>query len=163
MWRLPSSRRLCHLCHRRLVQPVEPVSLPSDQQWRGAYFHAIGVRGGPPGGTWLTVPNSPQSTPGAVTITIDATGLPSGTYLGYLTLTAAGAGNSPDRIPIILTVFPTSAFQVTSQAVQFGTITGKQTDNSIQVFTSDLSIVSFSIIVESYVIGSNWFSLRVGQ
>ena len=118
---------------------------------------------GPPGGTWLTVPPLPQSTPGAVTITIDATGLPSGTYLGYLTLTAAGAGNSPDLIPIVLTVFPTAAFQVNTQQVPLGTITGPtQPNTSVQVFTSDESIVSFSIVT-SYQSGSNWLSVSASN
>ncbi|MGA2588737.1 MAG: carboxypeptidase regulatory-like domain-containing protein [Bryobacteraceae bacterium] len=102
----------------------------------------------PPGGTWLQVsPTGAQTTPNSVTVTIDASELQSGAYLGYLVLTSAGAGNSPYLVPISLTVFPTANFQVNDQSevtVALGGISGITTDTSVQA-TDGTSAVAFAI------------------
>ena len=45
-----------------------------------------------------------SATPGMVTVSVNPAGLPAGTYNGTVLITAAGAANSPLRIPVTLVV-----------------------------------------------------------
>jgi Viral BACON domain len=57
---------------------------------------------------WLTVTPASGSTPGSLSVGINPTGLSAGTYSGAVTVTAAGASNSPLKITVSLTVSSTS-------------------------------------------------------
>jgi Viral BACON domain len=54
------------------------------------------------GGTWLSVTPSGGTTPGALSISVDPTGLASGTYSGTVKLSAPGSTGA--TVPVILTV-----------------------------------------------------------
>ena len=55
------------------------------------------------GGTWVSVTPSGGTTPGTVSISVDPTGLASGTYSATIKLTPRGSASL--NIPVILTVF----------------------------------------------------------
>ncbi len=58
------------------------------------------------GGNWLSVSPATGSTPLTLAVTANPAGLANGTYKGTVTLTGAGAGNSPLAVPVTLTVGP---------------------------------------------------------
>jgi len=56
------------------------------------------------GGSWLGVNPGSGSTPTALNITVNPSGVPVGTHSGTITVAAAAAGNSPLSIPVTFTV-----------------------------------------------------------
>lgn len=57
--------------------------------------------------TWLTISPTSGTAPSSVTLSVNITGLAAGTYNGTITITAAGATNSPVSVPVTLVVSPT--------------------------------------------------------
>jgi subtilase family protein/BACON domain-containing protein len=53
---------------------------------------------------WLTISPTSGTAPSTVTLSVNITGLAAGTYNGSITITAAGATNSPVTVPVTLTV-----------------------------------------------------------
>jgi uncharacterized protein (TIGR03437 family) len=71
------------------------------------------------GGPWLSVSPATGTTPGSVTVTINTAGLTTaGTFQGLVTITVAGATNSPVTLPITLTVTTPPVVTPTVVAVQ---------------------------------------------
>ncbi len=58
------------------------------------------------GSGWLTVQPISGMTPAVVQIAVNSSGLPAGTFTGSITITAAGATNSPQTVSVTLTVEP---------------------------------------------------------
>ncbi len=56
------------------------------------------------GGGWLTVTPATGTTPQAITVTVNQSGLNAGTYTGTVTVTSTAAGAVPLTIPVSLTV-----------------------------------------------------------
>jgi hypothetical protein len=54
--------------------------------------------------SWLTISASSGTTPSPVTVSANTSGLASGSYSGTITITAPGAPNSPQTVPVSLTV-----------------------------------------------------------
>jgi len=54
--------------------------------------------------SWLTVSAGSGSTPAAVNVGINSTGLAAGTYTGHVSISATGVPNSPQSIPVMLSV-----------------------------------------------------------
>jgi hypothetical protein len=54
--------------------------------------------------SWLTISPSSGTTPSTITVSANTSGLASGRYSGTITITAAGAPNSPQTVPVSLTV-----------------------------------------------------------
>src|SRR5690606_38783768 len=50
-------------------------------------------------GSWLSVNPAEGSGAGTITVSVDAAGLPAGTYTKTITVTAPGAENSPRTVP----------------------------------------------------------------
>ncbi len=112
----------------------------------------------------------PQTTPASVTVQIQvnkgADGYPTGTYLGYLTLTSPSASNSPLNFPIQLTVFPSpAAFLVSSPdfskgtELDFGTVAAAKMNLSVQVTDTSSPVPSFSVTT-STTDGNHWLSAQ---
>jgi hypothetical protein len=59
--------------------------------------------------TWLTLSPLSGTAPSTVTVSVSIAGLAAGTYNGTITITAAGATNSPVNVPVTLTVNAASA------------------------------------------------------
>lgn len=56
------------------------------------------------GGNWLTIGTPAGTTPAPISISANPAGLAAGTYTGTVTVTAAGAGNPPQTVPVTLKV-----------------------------------------------------------
>ena len=66
------------------------------------------------GGPWLQISPNTGATPATVNVTVVPTGLAPGTYQGTISLTSAGAANSPRTIAVSLTVAAVAAPQLTA-------------------------------------------------
>jgi hypothetical protein len=76
------------------------------------------IAANPVGGAWLTVDGHPSinwAAPEGVSVTADPTGLSSGTYMGTMTISSAGAINSPISIPVQMTIYP--VLQITTSSI----------------------------------------------
>ena len=71
------------------------------------------------GGNWLTVTPATGTTPQALSISVSAASLPPGTYAGRVTIVSPGASNSPQTIPVSLTVGPAQTITVTPATMTF--------------------------------------------
>jgi glucose/arabinose dehydrogenase len=56
--------------------------------------------------SWLSLTPASGSAPGNVSASVDAAGLAAGTYTATVTITSAGTANSPQTVPVTLTVAP---------------------------------------------------------
>jgi uncharacterized protein (TIGR03437 family) len=70
------------------------------------------------GGAWLQV-TSGGMTPLTVTAAVNPSGLSPGTYTGTISLSSAGAGNSPLLVPVTLMVTTTAVLSAVPASVQF--------------------------------------------
>jgi len=75
------------------------------------------------GGGWLKVSPSSGTNTGFVSIRPDSTGLSAGTYVGRVTMTAAGATNSA-TIPVTLTVMRPASIQPSTTRLSFSSVLG---------------------------------------
>lgn len=96
------------------------------------------------GGDWLTVATGQGSTPGQISVSLNATRLQqlaSGTYTANITITGssagAAAGNSPLTIPVTLTISGTTLLTVDPAALEFsGELNGRVPDRKTFVVKS---------------------------
>ncbi|MDX2181463.1 MAG: putative Ig domain-containing protein, partial [Bryobacteraceae bacterium] len=82
------------------------------------------------GGSWLTASPVNGTTPSAAVVSFNMAGLATGSYNGTITVTSAGAGNSPRNIPVRLVVSapdPTAPLFPTSGAGATQTFTARYT------------------------------------
>ena len=75
------------------------------------------------GGNWLSASPAVATTPGSVTVSVNAAGLAPGTYSGSITVTSTGAANSPLAVPVNLTV-TAPALALSPSALSFSFLTG---------------------------------------
>lgn len=83
----------------------------------------------PAAGTWLSLTGTTTGTLASglnanFNAAVDVTGLAAGTYSGTITLTAAGATNSPQAIPVTLNVLGTPAMTVAPTSLTYTTPVG---------------------------------------
>lgn len=82
---------------------------------------------------WMTATASSNLTPGTLTVSVNPSGLPEGTYSGSVLLSAPGASNSPINIPVTLAV-KTAVMSVTPSSLTFfGAIGFNPNPQTIQV------------------------------
>lgn len=108
---------------------------------------------------WLVVSPQAGSTPGSVSVSVNPAGLTDGNYFGIVTVTSPGIMNSPQTVPIQLTVSNTNALVVsplllTFTQVQGGTPPPAQT---VQV-NSGGPVFSYSTSVTTTT-GGNWLTV----
>ncbi len=65
---------------------------------------AISYTAAASGGTWLSVTPASGTTPGNLAVSVNPGTLAAGTYNGTITITSAGASNSPQTVPVTLVV-----------------------------------------------------------
>jgi uncharacterized protein (TIGR03437 family) len=70
------------------------------------------------GGAWLSVSPTAGALPGNVVVSFNPAGLTAGTYQGAVTITVAGATNSPLSLPVTLTVTPAPVVAPSAVAIQ---------------------------------------------
>ena len=68
---------------------------------------------------WITVSPTSGTAPSTLTVSINKAGLAVGTHTGTVTITAAGASNSPLNIPITLTISSTPVIEVSPASLTF--------------------------------------------
>ncbi len=110
------------------------------------------------GGAWLAIGPLTGSTSGSLTVTVNPSGLSPGAYTGTITLTAAGAGNSPVNVPVRLVVSFSPLLAANPASLSFAYQIGHAlpVNQSIAV-TSTGSPLSFSVSV-STLQGTGWLS-----
>lgn len=70
-------------------------------------------------GSWLAVSPAAGSTPGTLSVSVNGSGLSVGTYAGSITIVAVGASNSPQTIPVTLTITPAQTLAVNPASLSF--------------------------------------------
>jgi Viral BACON domain len=56
------------------------------------------------GGSWLSIGSTSGNTPGSISVSVNPASMAVGTYNGTITVTSSGASNSPQSVPVTLTV-----------------------------------------------------------
>jgi len=109
-----------------------------------------------PGASWLAVTPASGTTPQALGVSIVTTGLTAGTYHANVTLTAAGAGNSPLTVPVNLTVNAEPSLIVNPTMLSLNYTTGGALPTgSVAVSTSNSASAAFSLSATTAT-GGNW-------
>ncbi len=75
---------------------------------------------------WLTATPASGTTPNSISVGINTSGLTAGSYTGTVTVTASGAGNSPQRVNVNLTVTAAGPpnLVLSPSSLTFGYLTG---------------------------------------
>ena len=84
----------------------------------GSSGSALSYTASASGGTWLSASGS-STTPGSVSVSVNASTLAAGTYNGTVTITSSGAANSPQTVAVSLTVNPAPTLNVSPSALSF--------------------------------------------
>ena len=101
---------------------------------------------------WLTASPASGTAPQSLQIGISSTGLTSGTYTGHITVSAAGAQNSPERITVTFTLSPpTPILSVSASSLSFsGTVGGANPPNqSVSITNTGTGTLSFTASSDS--------------
>jgi uncharacterized protein (TIGR03437 family) len=77
------------------------------------------------GGNWLTVNPMSNVSPGPFSIAVHPEGLTPDTYTGSIVITAAGAGNTPQTVPVTLKVTNEPQITLATNALAFNYQTGR--------------------------------------
>jgi uncharacterized protein (TIGR03437 family) len=105
------------------------------------------------GGNWLTVSTSGTQ----ATVSVNGAGLPQGTYQGQITITAPGASNSPQVVPVTLTVGPAQTVVLDKSALTFNYQMGSQAPAAQSVaVTSTGGSLNFTTTVTVSSGASGW-------
>jgi uncharacterized protein (TIGR03437 family) len=110
--------------------------------------------------TWLSVNNVTGTTPSNLTVTVNPANLPDGTYLGTVTIAAAGTGNTPLVIPVALTINSATALTVNPALLSFTQLQGGTLPNAQSVTVSSQTPVAFSSTTSiNTPVGVNWLNV----
>jgi uncharacterized protein (TIGR03437 family) len=108
------------------------------------------------GASWVGVTPGGGTTPQALSVSILPAGLTAGTYHSTVTLTSAGAGNSPLAVPVNLTVSAEPLLTVNPATVSLNYTTGGTAPTaSVAVGTSNGAAAAFSVSTAT-VSGGSW-------
>jgi len=112
------------------------------------------------GGNWLLTTSTTGGTPATVNAQVSVIGLAKGTYQGAITITAAGAANSPQLINVTLNIADPPVIQVSAPTLTFSAPQGGA-NPSAQTFAVNNTgggVLNFQASV-STVNGGNWLSV----
>ncbi|MBI4910360.1 MAG: hypothetical protein HY820_42475 [Acidobacteria bacterium] len=131
----------------------------------GAPFNFSAVTSTNDGANWLRLAASSGVTPSTLDISVNPSGLSAGTYTGRITVSAPAAGNSPQSIPVTLTVTSpavTSNLLVSPQAgLEFTFQTGGAGPAVQNLFiASSGDAITFTAAANS---SSRWLSVQPAQ
>jgi uncharacterized protein (TIGR03437 family) len=108
-------------------------------------------------GNWLLVTASTGTTPTALTVSINPTGLTAATYNGTITVTASGAGNSPLQLPVTLNVAPIPTLTALPSSLSFAFQSGgSPPPTQVISLGSSGATLSFSAVAAST---GSWLSV----
>jgi hypothetical protein len=111
------------------------------------------------GGAWLSISPATGSTPASVKVSANTTGLSAGTYNGTITITASGAANNPQTVPVKLVIGSSGSGRLRiwpPRAVSFNYQSGQSdpAPKNIRVLSSGAPM-SFT----ASVLGGTWVSV----
>jgi len=112
------------------------------------------------GGAWLTINPAGGTNSGAITVSVNAANLPSGSFQAAITVTAAGSSNSPQTVQVSLNVGQPPSVAVSTAALSFTATVGgsppaSQTVSVTNTGGGDLFVTASSITSS----GGNWLSV----
>lgn len=114
------------------------------------------------GGGWLSVTPS-GTTPGVLTVSVNPAGLAPATYQGTITVSSAGASNSPQTASVTLNITAAPSLVLSPTSLTFGFQQGGSAPPAQNVsVTSTGSVLSFSASA-STTSGGNWLSVSPGS
>ena len=112
-----------------------------------------------PGANWLSVSPTTGNTPATVAVSVITTGLTAGTYNSAITITSAGASNSPLSVPVTFTVTPQAALAVSPATLSFSYQSGGSVPAAQSLaLSTNKSTATFSATVATNS-GGNWLAV----
>jgi len=111
----------------------------------------------PAGATWLFVAPLTGTTPSSLTVFVNPTGLPVGTYSGSIAVAAQGANSQ--AMPVTVTITSTAALAITPTSLSFTQTYGgvAPAPQTLSVASSGTNLVFTAAV--STNIGGNWLSV----
>jgi uncharacterized protein (TIGR03437 family) len=108
------------------------------------------------GGNWLSVTPSSGTTPANLSVSVNPAGLAAGTYFGNVTITSAGAANSPQSISVTLAVSAAPALTISQAVLGFSHQLGGATPGgqSVSVGSSGAALAFTASVTTTS--GGNW-------
>jgi len=99
------------------------------------------------GAAWLSVAPAAGTTPGTVNVSVNAAGLNPGSYNANITIAATGMANSPQTIPVALTVTSTGLLSFSPAALTFNYQVGGAQPAAQSLAVSAAAATTFSAVV----------------
>ena len=132
--------------------PAQNLSIASSAT--NVNFSAVVSTSGP---NWLAVSPLSGTTPAMLSVSANGAGLTAGTYNGTIAVTAPGASDSPQNIPVTLTISSAPAISVSPSSLGFNDqITGTAPPNQTFTVLSSGTPLTAAAAVTS---GFNWLSV----
>ena len=112
--------------------------------------------------SWLVVTPADGTTPGSVTVSLNAASLPKGTYTATVTITGPQVANSPQTIPVTLRIVdPSLGVSVSRLDFTWRSGTALPPGKSIDVSSSS-TVLNFTATVSTES-GVNWLAVTPGS
>ncbi|MBL8216221.1 MAG: hypothetical protein JNK87_36210 [Bryobacterales bacterium] len=94
------------------------------------------------GSNWLTVSPVTNITPSSISVSVNGSSLPIGSYSGSVVISASGAGNTPQVVPITLNVIAAPNITVTPQSLTYTATTsgGNPASQTIQLASTGANV-----------------------
>ena len=108
--------------------------------------------------TWLTVTNSATTTPAPLTVSVNPGSLAAGTYNTSITITSAGATNSPLTVAVTLVVSSKPLLAASPTSLTFTTQTGSANPASQSVNLTGSSALPFTVAASP-----SWLAVSVAS
>jgi len=109
---------------------------------------------------WLSVSPASGTTPGSLSVSVNPSGMASGTYTGTVTVTGTGASNSPQKVSVTLAVTATPptnpSLNISPGSISFSYPTGTSTTG-----TQNLSVTSSgsAMTISAAASGGAWLTV----
>jgi uncharacterized protein (TIGR03437 family) len=97
------------------------------------------------GASWLTVTSSTSSTPATLTATVNPAGLPAGTFQAAISITSAGASNSPQVLSVTLVVSDKPALAPSPSSLTFTAPSGGSNAAAQSINLSGSAALAFTV------------------
>jgi uncharacterized protein (TIGR03437 family) len=113
--------------------------------------------------SWFSITGTSGTTPGNIIITVNPSGLPTGSYAGSITLTSAAAANSPLTVPITLNVNPPAPpgppLQLSQTQLSFTASPGSQPSPQTISVTTSTPVTGLTLATG----GGSWLSATLSS
>src|SRR5579859_2996578 len=110
------------------------------------------------GGSWLSATPASSTTPGSESVSVNTTGLATGTYTGSVSIASSGAGNSPQTVAVTLNVTSAPNLTTMPSTLTFNYQIGGATPAAQSVSVGSTGSALSYTITSSTSSGGNWLS-----